>query len=293
MNHFPTAPLTESSKKAYNGLLNRWIDIIGSKASPNTIANKPAESIKRLEESDKITHSPVNHRNYYKAILAYIKYEIKRNKTKLTPVWEGVVEKANEPINERAYTGAPTELQKDKQVDWATVEKVRDSIPLSPTKMLLAMYSYIPPQRGGDFYQLKLHTTDPKTTDGNYLILEKGKEELVMNDYKTKSRYKQIRIPLPAPLVSLIHSYWEKNSNPENVLFITPRGELFDRALFSVWTTRLLKKAFGKPTTLTVIRHAFISGLNHNKSVKEMKATATSMGHSVGQQQAYRWTPQE
>ncbi len=295
MNHFSeSTPLAPISKNDRNLKINKWLLILGHKATVKTIVNNPTESIKTLYDSDMIKHSDANHRNFIGAIMAYVRYEVKRNRTKLMSIWEEIFRKANEPLDARAYTGEPTALQADKVVSWDTIEKVRDSLPLSSTKVLLGMYSLIPPQRGGDYYDLKIYTTDPKTTTGNYLIMEKGKEVLVMNDYKTDARYGQNRVPLPATLVSLINAYWEKNSNPENVLFIMPdKGTPYDRKQFSGWAIRVLKKAFGKATTLTVLRHAYISSLNHNRPIKEMKQTATIMGQSVGHQQSYRWTPTE
>jgi hypothetical protein len=195
-----------------------------------------------------------------------------------------------EPIVARRFTGEPTERQKEKMIDWETVCKVRDELPLSPTKILLAMYSYIPPQRGGDFFDCKVYMKDTKTTEDNYLILEKGKEYLVMNEYKTGKVYGQNRIRLVEPLIKLLTEYWSKYNNPHNALFIkSDKEEPYDRKMFSAWATRRLTEVFGKPMTLTAIRHSFISAEDFNKPMIEIKNSASAMSHSVGQHLGYKW----
>lgn len=245
-----------------------------------------------LQHAETIKNTPENHHGFISAIVAHIQHELTthKNYNAMMTTWKQLQKENQKPINARHHIGEPTERQKEKVIDWATVCKVRDELPLSSTKILLAMYSYIPPQRGGDFYDCKVYETDPKAREGNYLVLEPGKECLVMNDYKTEKVYGHHRIPLVEPLIKLLNEYWSKYKNHHDALFVkSEKEEPYTRSMFSAWAIRRLTEAFGKPMTLTVIRHAFISAQDFNKPVKELKATAAAMGHSMGLQQAYRW----
>ena len=51
----------------------------------------------------------------------------------------------------------------------------------------------------------------------------------------------------------------------------------------------MLAKAFGKPMTLTAIRHNFSSTIDNNLPVRKLKLISDSMAHSVGQQKLYKW----
>jgi len=292
MDYFPTATLSESSKKLHNRAIQRWLEAIGHKATIMTIVNNPKIALNHLRRCETITNTPENRHLFIGAITAYVRHELVSHKDYkgLFETWNRLLKTNDEPLNARNFTGEPTERQKEKMVDWKTVIKVRDELPLSATKILLAMYSYIPPQRGGDFYDLKIYTKDPKTTEGNYIVLESHNHRLVMNDYKTEKVYGQFQIPLVEPLVKLLSEYWEKHNNPHNALFIkSDREEPYDRKMFSNWATRRLTEVFGKPMTLTAIRHSFISAEDFNRPIVEVKNSASAMTHSVGQHLGYKW----
>ena len=54
---------------------------------------------------------------------------------------------------------------------------------------------------------------------------------------------------------------------------------------------RTLKRIFGKPMTLVALRHSYTSSvIDYNKPIRELRAIATSMGHSVSAQKMYQWT---
>ena len=295
MDYFPTTALAETTRKLHNRTIERWLEVIGHKATIMTIVNNPKIAMNHLRRSETITHTPENHRLFIGAVTCYVKHELVAHKDykQLFDVWYRLMKVNEEPIVARRFTGEPTERQKEKMIDWETVCKVRDELPLSPTKILLAMYSYIPPQRGGDFYDLKVYTKEPKVNDGNYIVLKSHNHadcRLVMNDYKTEKVYGEFHIPLAEPLVKLLTEYWSKYNNPHNALFIkSDKEEPYDRKMFSAWATRRLTEVFGKPMTLTAIRHSFISAEDFNKPMIEIKNSASAMSHSVGQHLGYKW----
>jgi len=256
------------------------------------IISNPEIALNHLRRCEAIKNTPENHHHFISAITAYVQYEMMTHKDyrTLLEAWKQLRHKNHEPLNARNFTGEPTERQKEKMVDWKTVIKVRDELPMSITKILLAMYSYIPPQRGGDFHDCKVYAEDPKTTEGNYIVLKTDDCRLVMNEYKTGKVYGQNQIVLVEPLVKLLTEYWGKYKNAHNALFVKPeKEEPFDRKMFSGWANRKLTEAFGKPITLTVIRHSFVSAEDFNKPITELKNSASAMGHSMGQHVGYKW----
>ena len=59
---------------------------------------------------------------------------------------------------------------------------------------------------------------------------------------------------------------------------------------FSKWACKMLKGLFGKPLTLTGLRHSFLSSLEWSKlSRLDREEIASSMAHSVDQQELYRF----
>ena len=292
MDYFPTAPLAESSKKMLNTSIRKWVEVIGHRSTVMTIVKYPEVCMNHLRGCETIKDTPTNRHHFIYAITAYIQHEMKGHKDqeKYLEVWKQRMRENSEPITARAFTGEPTERQKTMMTDWETICKVRDDLPMTSTKILLAMYTYIPPQRGGDFHDCKVYMKDPETTEGNYLVLEPGKERLVMNEYKTERKYGQNRIRLPEPLVKLLNEYWDKHKNEHNALFIkSEKNEPYDRKAFSGWANKRLAEAFGRPMTLTVIRHTYVSSQDFNKCMIDLKTTASAMSHSMGTQQLYRW----
>jgi hypothetical protein len=184
-------------------------------------------------------------------------------------------------------TGAPTELQKDKAISWSRVLEVRDSLELGSTKILLGIYTYIPPVRA-DYHACKLVDSSYNSTgDENYIIMDGDKWKLVLQNYKTKNSYGKQVLDVPDELYKLMKEYLK--DTPRKYLFTNEHDEPFTRKTFSTWAKRRLEVAFKAPMTLTSIRHVFVCGLDFNVSVRELNEIGRGMGHSVSTQREYRW----
>ena len=72
-------------------------------------------------------------------------------------------------------------------------------------------------------------------------------------------------------------------------LFTNSIGGPYDRSQYSGYSVRMLERLFGKPVTLTTLRHSYTSSLDYNRPIRELNEIAHSMGHSVGVQHMYRW----
>ena len=246
----------------------------------------PTVAMKRLNSADSITHTPQNHHIFLSAMVAYVKHELQDDK--LLKTWGALRVENSIPIVEHMVSGKPSERQKDKMMPWKDILKVRDGLPLSPVKLLLSLYTYINPIRA-DFFACPIYDKTPVSDNGNYVVLTESNPRLVLNDYKTKKTYGTIQIPFPKPLYDLITECVKTGICHGGYLFTNQYGEPFDRALFSGWCCRQLHKAFGKPMTLTAIRHNFTSAIDNNRPFKELNAIAESMAHSMITQKLYKW----
>ena len=302
MNFFTTNELTETSKKAYNGRLAKWLELGGNWTMDFLVSHlKEAKGV--LVATDKIKHSHRNHHNFISAAVAWLNYE--RNEPKLLKAWRKLQQENTEPIRQHYMTGKPTELQKDKVMNWSKILKVRDELPVGKVRLLLAFYTYLNPVRA-DYYQLAIYDDPKHVPDGNsnYVLTERGgfrdqekKYKVVLRDYKTVKKYGTITLDMPPPLVTLFDSldplHPTRSIVGNNFVFENDKGEPYTRASFSQWANRQLTKAFkdayDQPMTLTALRHIFTSQLDSNKPISELHKVGQSMGHNVAQQRLYKW----
>jgi len=290
MNYFPTAPLADSSKALFNTNIGRWLRAFPpeKERTLDWLVHHPKKAMKCLRRTDTVKNTEKNHHCFISAVVAYILHELKD--TGLSAPWIEIQTENQENIRKLYASGEPTDLQKSKVMPWADILKVRDALPLSTAKLLLAMYTYIPPIRA-DLFACRLYEETPEETptEDNYIVLEKKNPRLVLNDYKTKKVYGTIQISLPKVLYEMIRQCIKEGICKGEYLFAHLSGTPYDRPGFSSMSRRLLNKAFEKPMTLTAIRHIFSSTIDNNRPVKELRLISDSMGHSVSTQKLYKW----
>jgi hypothetical protein len=113
---------------------------------------------------------------------------------------------------------------------------------------------------------------------------------LVLREHKTAHAAKVgalVRV-LPQQLAAVVRASLQ--ASPRDWLFEAPRGGPFtEEAHFTAWANRVYKAVFGKPVTANILRHAFISAIDVNRtSTAALEATAARFGHSLATQIAYR-----
>jgi integrase len=169
---------------------------------------------------------------------------------------------------------------------------MRDTLKVgSPERLLLSLYTYIPPVRA-DYFEVRINPPKSIIEDSksNYIVLDNEKSALVLQDFKTAAKYKEIRHTLPPPLFQEIQQ--SLKDKPRNYLFVmqTDSTRPYDRGAFSKWANKVLSDLFKIPMTLTSLRHLFISTLDFNKTrASELEKIGNSMGHSISMQKGYQW----
>jgi hypothetical protein len=200
--------------------------------------------------------------------------------------WVAAFKASDAAVKERYETNEPTERQQEGYVPYVKIIKAREDQPKgSITRVLLGMYTYLPPRRL-EYSRMALYkSTVPEDPEPNYIVLRTGR--MVIADYKTHKHHGAYEVTLSKALMedingTLVHT-------PRDWLFINTKGEPYSRPQYSAWTMSVFKKLFGKPLTVALIRHSFINSLDFNSmTVKDKKDVALAMSHTVEMQDVYR-----
>jgi hypothetical protein len=253
------------------------------------MVENPERALESLRANPAISNNRSNHHGFLGAMNCYVRDYLVPNDKKWIPIhkiWNKELRENGKVFSEHRDKGEPTELQKDKVVQWSDVIKIRDELPIGIPKLLLGFYSYIPPIRG-DLYDCEIiREGETAPTDKNHLII--GDDyTLILVDYKTKSAHGRIEIVLPKPLRDLYNACVYKKLIGSH-LFMGRFGKPYNRSSFGKFASQVLTETIGKPTSLLMLRYSYLSSLNMNQSNKVLKDIADKMGHTLGSQRGYK-----
>lgn len=228
-------------------------------------------------------------------VLSLFKYnpEYKGKHMKAYTAWVKAQKEANEPLRKRVEANQPTARQAKAYVTLDEIKKKREEQEEgSQERLLLGMYSEIPPRRRDYHHVALIGVDEEEPSEGNYIKREAdGSMKLVMSDYtKTSKKYGRHVQKLPGNLVRDIEESYEKN--PRSHLFVsTKTGEPYKSGkTYAEWANAALKRMFSKPTTLTTLRHSYINAIDQaNTTTGDLKMISTAMGHSLEMQSEYRF----
>lgn len=210
---------------------------------------------------------------------------------KLYDLWISETKVIKDRIDEKYESNKPTERQKAGFVSFEDIIKVRNKLKPSQERLLLFMYTEIPPVRN-DYSQLRIFKKSPYFDIKNYIVISNTENYIVLNEFKTDKTYKQIRIDIPDLLLKEITE--SIKLTPREYLFISNRtSKKYNSAnSFLQWINRTLKDIFNNSMSLTTLRHIYISRrdlLLEQQSGTKRKEISEIMGHSLNQQQKYLW----
>lgn len=218
---------------------------------------------------------------------------LRENNKQLFEKWNKVYNKLNEPIVEQNKNNEMSEREKEAYVSFDKIEEKRDNLEKgSMNRLILSMYTLIPPQRSGDFYSTKVYRKPPqgdKKNTENYIILNKNNSKLVMNDYKTYGEYGQNVINIPQTLKEEIEASLEKK--PRKYLIVNNQGKPFadnenPRKDITNFINSRLKSLFNNGYYFNLIRHAYDTDRRADNE-EDRKKQARAMGHSMQTQSNY------
>lgn len=193
----------------------------------------------------------------------------------------------NKKIEDQVIENKPTDRQEAGYVPFIEFKaKANDKNLGGFDRLLLKMYSTIPPMRA-DFGSVAIYDKLPAEHYANYILVSKRGMKMVISQYKTSKSLGTIILELPADLVKEIRN--SLAMMPRKFLFTDAYGKPFTDNAFAKFASTRFKDIFGKPLTITILRHSFISSLDFNKlSIKDKMEIGRVMGHSYIQQDRYR-----
>ena len=172
----------------------------------------------------------------------------------------------------------------------------------SRERLLLVFYTMIPPLRC-DLNRVALlqcpasaatiSQDDVDTVkENNFLCLPADKKKpaiLVLREFKTANSAGIWRRTLPMNLTQELWTSLQAES-PRRWLFTTNSGSPYTAKNFSKWCCSVLQKLFGRPLTLTLLRHSYLNSMDWNKlTIAARENLAADMCHSTETQDTYRW----
>lgn len=224
-------------------------------------------------------------KDMYFSAICHVLPEEKLNK------WRVLHQPIRERLNAQYASNEPTERQKEAYVNFNELIQVRNNCTETLPRLLLFMYTEIPPVRA-NYFATEFVNSDV-TESENYIRRDNGEFlTLVLRRYKTAGRYGKTELNLPCSLVEEIEKSLQ--IQPRKFLFVNRKGEPYtNEDSFRLWANGVLKSLFGNTKiSITTLRHIFVSRSDlalETKSLAEQEKIARVMGHSTFMQKRYIW----
>ena len=186
--------------------------------------------------------------------------------------------------------------KKDKEqfMNWSDIISMRNNITDPFERLIILLYTYIPPRRREDYYLMYYSnkTYDEmfkKDKTKNYITSDRW---FIFNKYKTDSTYGQQKFECPNEIYQQIINltYLDKEDNEQHYkdgdrLFFN----ITNPNTFSNYVSNIFENHAGKHVTITVMRISFITDYYSNglKTLNERITLAKQMAHSVDEQLQY------
>ncbi len=267
------------------------------------------DNFKFLEKPDNVKDKVselhfTTQRNYYNAVIVYLMAVRDKKEDPLIEEYVEIRDTLNKKYEDEQATGVISDKQKNNFVDISEVNnmindmateiknrKIKKKEDLNPkdksllqSYILFNIYTRLPLRNDVSLMEAinkrsynKLSEEDKK--EKNYLVVNKNKMFMVLNNYKTSAKYKELDIDIPKDLEKLLRLYIRVNGM--GVLFKSSTGKPLSRNALSQLLLKETKKRMGKSISTTMLRKIYLSS-KYGKVKEEMEADAKIMGHSTG-----------
>jgi hypothetical protein len=267
------------------------------------------DNFKFLEKPDNVKDKVselhfTTQRNYYNAVIVYLMAVRDKKEDPLIEEYVEIRDTLNKKYEDEQATGVISDKQKNNFVDISEVNKmindmateiknrkIKKKEDLTPKDKLLLqsyilfnIYTRLPMRNDLAGMEAinkrsynKLSEEDKK--EKNYLVVNKNKLFMVLNNYKTSAKYKELDIDIPKDLEKLLRLYIRVNGM--GVLFKSSTGKPLSRNALSQLLLKETKKRMGKSISTTMLRKIYLSS-KYGKVKEEMEKDAKVMGHSTG-----------
>jgi len=165
---------------------------------------------------------------------------------------------------------------------WLDIIKLRDALDdNSKNKVILSLYTMIPPRRLQDYVQLKIVDNEKNMTDKKYNYYHISDKCIIFNSYKTERIYKMQCVDIPQNLCKVIDDYIKIYKLESGDLLLNFNNY---RQLYYV-----LYSLIG--CGVDNIRHSYVNYQYEKYNMppsKDIEQMAHDMGHSVTTNLRYR-----
>ncbi len=216
-------------------------------------------------------------------------------------------ERLDADLKDRAKDNVPTKRQRAGFVSYVELQRVRKKLEFgSKERLLLSFYGgCIPPLRN-DLHACAIQLLKCDDDEGskqallqqvtpNEILLPTDSNAagvLILREFKTQDRIHPVLYTrsLRHELTKELRASLEKNPRP--YLFTESNSARpYTHSGFAMYARRTLHKLFGKPCTLTLLRHSYISHMlaYGQLSIRDREQLAAEMCHSPATQAQYQW----
>ena len=270
------------------------------RASVESALNRIKRLHKMIYDEDMIDFEWTKHTNKVsKFILKSKIWQTDESRIQQFQSLASITKVASDDATYKFYSSASVSMRKDKDVvddenkltekertniiPWAEIIKPSDELTDSEAA-LVACYTLFPPRRVKDFGLMKLTTTDEGIDDAyNYLC--ENPPKLIFMNYKTSSTFGRQEFALPAKLATKLKAHTATLSAGD---FLFGKSKTAPYVSFSSQVSKVFKKHTGKPLSVNLLRHSYITHyLNTKRSLASRKLVAKKMGHGLAQQLKY------
>jgi len=244
-------------------------------------------------------------KNYLNAIIIVLK--ALHENDKLIEKYEELRDGYQKEYNDVMASNSKTPAQQLNWISWqqfnSMITSVFDTVKLFEKKnvwsveemleyqvyVILNLYRVFPLRN--DFHDMKVISqreyNKNKESKDNFIIVTKGKYKLILNDFKTSAKYKQIKLDIEDKKLQSIITRFLKH-NKSGYLLVNPHNP--EEPINSNSLTKLLintsLKYTGKRVSTTLIRHIWLTEKIGSQIAKQQEI-ADVMGHSLEMQKAY------
>jgi hypothetical protein len=297
IDHIQNAHLSDASKLQYTTQLKKLQNI--TKNNLDWIIEHPKETAKYVNA---LYSEPQTKGALLASVLALFKHvpNLKETKNSLYKSYREIYDEIYLEIEKKYRSGLASEKQQKGFVPWTTIIETRDTLAktqfASKAHLLVSMYTWLKPLRQ-DFGKVEILDKMPNDIDaknGNFIFLAKNDKLpsfLVLNEYKTSKAFHQFKKELCRELIVIIRA--SLLLSPRKYLFVDSQGVPYEKEnSYIKATNRLLKELFGKPLTVSLIRHSWSTYENTlNVNHGEVEDAAKDMLHSGDMHRRYVFLP--
>ncbi len=242
-------------------------------------------------------------RNYFNAVIVYLMAVKEKKDDPLIEEYIELRDELNKKYEDDQATGVISDKQKNNFVDISEVNKMIEDMgneiknrkikkkedltakdkSLLQSYILFNIYTRLPMRNdlaGMEAINKRTYNklSEEEKKENNYLVVNKNAMFMVLNNYKTSSKYKELDIDIPKDLEKLLRLYIRVNGM--GVLFKSSTGKPLSRNALSQLLLKETKKRMNKSISTTMLRKIYLSS-KYGKIKEEMEKDAKVMGHST------------